>query len=76
SLANTDQDTDINVMCDMFNTRFIMTPTDQASTQQHIVNWMYRQVKVKNYAIVGSAASYSHDKIVNRLYFVTPEKQV
>ncbi|CAG46050.1 Carbon-nitrogen hydrolase [Francisella tularensis subsp. tularensis FSC198] len=76
SIANIDQDTDIIVMCEMFNTGFIMNPTDQASTQQDIVNWMYRQVKGKNYAIVGSAATYSDDKIVNRLYFVTPEKQV
>lgn len=47
TIANIDQDTDVIVMCEMFNTGFIMNPTDQASTQQDIVNWMYSQVKGK-----------------------------
>ena len=61
-------------MCAMFNTGFIMNPTNEASLQRDIFNWMYNQVKGKNYAIVGSAATYSDGKMVNQLYFVTPYK--
>lgn len=75
-ISKLDHDTDLVVLCEMFNTGFIMDPTNQASTQDNIIEWMYSQVKGKNFAIVGSAATYCDNKIANRLYFVTPEKQV
>ncbi|AIT10043.1 carbon-nitrogen hydrolase [Candidatus Francisella endociliophora] len=68
--------TDLVVLCEMFNTGFIMNPTNEACSQEDIVEWMYSQVKDKNFAIVGSAATFTDDKIANRLYFVTPDKQV
>ncbi len=59
----------------MFNTGFIMNPTNEASTQQDIINWMSKQVEGKNYALVGSAATFTDNKIANRLYFVTPDQR-
>ncbi|MED7818526.1 MULTISPECIES: amidohydrolase [unclassified Francisella] len=75
-LAQIDSDTDLVVLPEMFNTGFIMNPTNEASTQQDIIDWMFSQVKDKNYAIVGSAATFTDDKIANRLYFVTPKKEI
>lgn len=42
-IADIDRDTDAIVMCEMFNTGFIINPTNEASTQQNIANWMYNQ---------------------------------
>lgn len=75
-IANIDKHTDLVVLCEMFNTGFIMNPTNEASSEEDIINWMYHQVKDKNYAIVGSAATFTENKIANRLYFVTPDRQV
>ncbi|MED7788480.1 amidohydrolase [Francisella sp. 19X1-34] len=75
-LAQIDSDSDIVVLPEMFNTGFIMNPTNEASTQQDIINWMSKQVEGKNYALVGSAATFTDTKIANRLYFVTPEKEI
>ncbi|ASG68091.1 carbon-nitrogen hydrolase [Francisella halioticida] len=75
-LAQIDNDTDIVVLPEMFNTGFIMNPTNEASTQQDIIDWMSKQVKDKNYALVGSAATFTDTKIANRLYFITPEKEI
>lgn len=36
----------------MFNTGFIMNPTNEASTEQDIINWMSKQVEGKNYALL------------------------
>ncbi|WP_150466993.1 amidohydrolase [Francisella sp. SYW-9] len=75
-LAQIDNDIDIVVLPEMFNTGFIMNPTNEASTEQDIIDWMSKQVKGKNYALVGSAATFTDTKIANRLYFVTPEQKI
>ncbi|GAB4221718.1 MAG: amidohydrolase [Francisella sp.] len=75
-IAGIDEDTDVIVLCEMFNTGFITNTIDTASYQQEIIEWMYSQVENKNYAIVGSSATYCDNNIFNRLYFVTPDKQV
>lgn len=75
-ITNIDKQTDLVVLCEMFNTGFIMNPTNEASSEEDIIIWMHNQVKDKNYAIVGSAATFTENKIANRLYFVTPDKQV
>lgn len=75
-ISKFDSDTDLVVLCEMFNTGFIMNPTNEASSQEDIIAWMYSQIKGKNFAIVGSAATFTDNKIANRLYFVTPDKQV
>ncbi|QEO57371.1 amidohydrolase [Francisella marina] len=75
-IADIHKETDLVVLCEMFNTGFIMNPTNEASSEEDIIKWMYNQVKGKNYAIVGSAATFTENKIANRLYFVTPDKQV
>ncbi|AJC48680.1 amidohydrolase [Allofrancisella guangzhouensis] len=75
-IATLDQDIDLIILPEMFNTGFIMNPTSEASYEEDIVNWMYNQVKDRNSAIVGSAATFTDNKIANRLYFVTSEKEV
>lgn len=75
-ISKIDPNTDLVVLPEMFNTGFIMNPTNEASSQEDIIKWMYSQVKGKNYAIVGSAATFTEDKIANRLYFITPQKDI
>ncbi|MFT4694576.1 MAG: omega-amidase [Francisella sp.] len=72
-ISNVDKEIDLIVLPEMFNTGFIMNPTNEASSQEDITNWMISQVKGKNCAIVGSAATFTDDKIANRLYFVTSD---
>ncbi|MGQ4002918.1 amidohydrolase [Francisellaceae bacterium CB299] len=72
-ISNIDKEVDLIVLPEMFNTGFIMSPTNEASSQEDITNWITSQVKGKNCAIVGSAATFTDDKIANRLYFVTSE---
>ncbi|QIV96343.1 putative amidohydrolase [Allofrancisella inopinata] len=75
-IATLDREIDLIVLPEMFNTGFIMDPINEASFQEGVVNWMYNQVKNRNSAIVGSAATFTDNKIANRLYFVTSEKEV
>ena len=70
------QDVDLIVIPEMFNTGFVMKPVDEPSNPKDITDWMYDQVKDRDSAIVGSAATYSDDKIVNRLYFVTSDNTI
>lgn len=74
SLGN---DVDLIVLPEMFSTGFIMNPTTSPSNEEDVIEWMYSQVKGKNTAIVGSAATFTNSsKIANRLYFVTSNKEV
>ncbi|KEI34638.1 omega amidase [Francisella sp. W12-1067] len=75
-IATLDRGIDLIILPEMFNTGFVMNPTNEASFQEDVVNWMYDQVKNRNSAIVGSAATFTDNKIANRLYFVTSEKEV
>ena len=75
-ISTLDKSTDLVVLPEMFNTGFIMNPTNEASTQADIIAWLKAQVKNKNCAIVGSAATFTDDKIANRLYFVTSDDNI
>lgn len=46
-IANIDEQTDLVVLCEMFNTGFIMNPANEASSEEDIINWMYNQAKDK-----------------------------
>ncbi|QLE78750.1 amidohydrolase [Francisella sp. Scap27] len=69
-------ETDLIVLPEMFNTGFIMNPTKDASNEADVIDWMKTQVKDKNCAITGSAATFTDSKVVNRLYFVTSNGEV
>lgn len=75
-ITKLDNDVDLIVLPEMFNTGFIMDPTNGASTQEDIIAWLSSQVKDKDCAIVGSAGTFTDDKIANRLYFVTSDGTV
>jgi len=76
-IQNLASDINLIVMPEMFNTGFIMHPITSPSHEVDIIEWMYSQVKGKDCAIVGSAATFTDsDKIANRLYFVTSDKTV
>lgn len=70
-ISNIDKEVDLIVLPETFNTGFMMKPTKEASHQEDIISWMQTQIKNRDCAIVGSAATYTSDKIANRLYFVT-----
>jgi omega-amidase len=75
-ITKLDNDVDLIVLPEMFNTGFIINPTNEASSHDDIVAWLGSQVKDKDCAIVGSAATFTDDKIANRLYFVTSDGTV
>lgn len=70
-IAKLDNDVELIVLPEMFNTGFVMDPTNEASSQEDVITWLSSQVKNKNCAITGSAATFTDDKVANRLYFVT-----
>ena len=72
-IAEIDNDVNLIVLPEMFNSGFVMNPTKEASNQEDIFAWMKSQVKGKDQAIVGSAATFKDDKVVNRLYFATSD---
>ena len=75
-IAKLDNDVDLIVLPEMFNTGFIINPTNEASSHDDIVVWLGSQVKDKDCAIVGSAATFTDDKIADRSYFVTSDGTV
>lgn len=75
-IKNIDKEINLIVLSEMFNTGFVMNPTKDASNENDVIDWMKAQVIDRDCAIVGSAATYKSDKIVNRLYFVTSTGEV
>jgi predicted amidohydrolase len=75
-ISTISNDTDLIVLPEMFNTGFVMKPTNEPSYPEEISTWLYSQIKDRTCAIVASAATYSGDSVVNRLYFVTSDNKV
>ncbi len=73
-IAEITSDIDLIVLPEMFTTGFTMTPQNldpQAGTKA--LEWMKKQAREKNSALVGSIPWAEDQKYTNRLFFVTPK---
>ncbi len=71
------QETDIIVLPEMFSTGFTMEPHKiPEHLQQETIDWMLEHAGRLNAAITGSIVTNEDGKYYNRLYFITPDKEV
>lgn len=76
-LMNSAESSDVYVLSEMFATGFVVDDVSAPSHSQFIRQWMLQQAKLRNAAIVGSMAENDgNGKLLNRMYFITPEGEV
>ena len=76
-LMNSAESSDVYVLSEMFATGFVVDDFSAPSHSHFIRQWMLQQAKLRNAAIVGSMAENDgNGKLLNRMYFITPEGEV
>lgn len=73
-LNNIEEETDIIVLPEMFNTGFVVEPdTVDKHSSQEALNWMQSKAAKKNAVICGSMIVKEHNHYYNRFYWVEPD---
>ena len=76
-LMNSAESSDVYVLSEMFATGFVVDNVSAPYHSHFIRQWMLQQAKLRNAAIVGSMAENDgNGKLLNRMYFITPEGEV
>ena len=72
-MSKLSKDVDVIVLPEMFTTGFTMTPQNIDTAEgQKTVEWMSKEAKGSNAAIVGSIPFFENGNFTNRLFFVEP----
>jgi len=76
-IASLSKEVDVVILPEMFTTGFTMTPQHiDAAEGQKTVEWMSKEAKGSDAAIVGSIVFFENGNFTNRLFFVTPNGTV
>ena len=72
-IASLSKKVDVIILPEMFSTGFTMTPQNIDTAEgQKTVDWMLREAKGSDAAIVGSIPFFENGNFTNRLFFVEP----
>jgi predicted amidohydrolase len=73
-IAQIEDDVDLIVLPEMFNTGFVVDPEDVAEDMQgESILWMQKQAQEKQAVICGSLIIRENDKFYNRLFWMCPD---